>query len=66
MRYFVGRNKTFRAQARTSVSGVLLHDIAGNATTRYALIVIHKFQSSGKSTVIPALMPGSPFFFDFF
>ena len=32
----VGRNKSFRAKARTSVSGVP-HDIAGNATTRYAL-----------------------------
>ncbi|MDD5267615.1 MAG: hypothetical protein PHO08_10865 [Methylococcales bacterium] len=32
----VGRDKAFQAQARTSVSGTP-DDIAGNATTRYAL-----------------------------
>ncbi|MFI3198506.1 MAG: hypothetical protein QX196_09315, partial [Methylococcaceae bacterium] len=37
----VGRNKSFRAQARTSVSGTL-HDIAGNATTRYAWVVLFR------------------------
>ena len=40
------RNKSFRAQARTSVSGILLHDISGNATTRYAVPSLQCFEDS--------------------
>jgi len=41
----VGWNKPVRAQARTGVSGTLMHGFAGNATTRYAWVVL--FRSIG-------------------
>ena len=37
----VGRNKTFRAQARISVSGIR-YECAGNATTRYAWVALFR------------------------
>ena len=37
----VGRNKTFRAQARISVSGIR-YACAGNATTRYAWVALFR------------------------
>ena len=38
----VGRNKTFRASARISISGIsqVATGSAGNATTRYAWVVL--------------------------
>jgi len=38
----VGRNKTFRAQARISVSGIRYEECAGNATTRSAWVVLFR------------------------
>ena len=42
----VGRNKAFQAQVRKSVSGIP-DDIAGNATTRYAWVVLFRPTADG-------------------